>query len=101
MLGNTPASTAAFSLDAPRAIASQNRTRCSLRPAGGCPPQRVPAAAARSKARFLLGIATPQVERCDNQLNPPHHRRLVRRSTPTVLSTANVKRRQNHHRQRV
>src|SRR5438270_12877315 len=71
MLGNTPASIAAFSLDAPRAIASQNRTRCSLRPAGGCPPQRVPAAAARSKARFLLGIATPQVERCDNQLNPP------------------------------
>src|SRR6266568_2933784 len=60
MLGRTPASTAAFSLDAPRAIASQNLTRCSLRPAGGCPPQRVPAAAARSKARFLLGIATPQ-----------------------------------------
>ena len=60
MLGNTPASTAAFSLDAPRAIASQNRTRCSRRPAGGCPPQRVPAAAARLHARFLLGIATPQ-----------------------------------------
>jgi len=59
MLGNTPASTAAFSLDAPRAIASQNRTRCSRRPAGGCPPQRVPAAAARLHARFLLGIATP------------------------------------------
>ena len=60
MLGRTPASTAAFSLDAPRAIASQNRTRCSRRPAGGCPPQRVPAAAARLHARFLLGIATPQ-----------------------------------------
>ena len=59
MLGNTPASTAAFSLDTPRAIASQNRTRCSRRPAGGCPPQRVPAAAARLHARFLLAIATP------------------------------------------
>src|SRR5271156_3632455 len=60
MLGRTPASVAAFSLDAPRAIASQNLTRCSLRPAGGRPRPRVPAAAARSMARLLLGIATPQ-----------------------------------------
>jgi hypothetical protein len=60
MLGNTPASVAASLLDAPRAIAVQNRTRCSRRPAGGRPPERVPAAAARSRARFLLGIATPQ-----------------------------------------
>src|SRR5436305_6417275 len=60
MLGRTPASTAAFSLDAPRAIASQNRTRCSLRPAGGCPPQRVPAAAARFHARLFLAMTTPQ-----------------------------------------
>ena len=81
MLGNTPASTAAFSLDAPRAIASQNRTRCSRRPADGCPPQRVPAAAARFHARFLLGITTPNVRRCDNQLNPPHHRRVIRSTT--------------------
>src|SRR6188472_832634 len=73
MLGKTPASTAAFSLDAPRAIASQKRTRCSLRPAGGRPTPRLPAAVARSKARFLLGIATRllNVRRCDNQLNPP------------------------------
>src|SRR6202162_1349057 len=60
MLGKTAASAAASTLDAPRAIASQNRTRCSRRPAGGCPPDRVPAAAARSKAGLLLGIATPQ-----------------------------------------
>jgi len=60
MLGRTPASTAAFSLDAPRAIASQNLTRCSLRPAGGRPRPRLPAEAARSKARFLLPMATPQ-----------------------------------------
>src|SRR5436309_15914634 len=60
MLANTPASTAAFSLDAPRAIAAQNRTRCSLRPAGGCPPQRVPAAAARLHARLFLAMTTPQ-----------------------------------------
>src|SRR4051812_19258436 len=60
MLGKTPASTAAFSLDAPRAIASQNLTRCSRRPAGGRPLPRVPAAAARSHAPFFLGNATPQ-----------------------------------------
>jgi hypothetical protein len=60
MLGNTHASIAAFSLDTPRAIACQNRTRCSLRPAGGCPGQRVPAAAARSRARFFLAMTTPQ-----------------------------------------
>src|ERR1039458_2031036 len=59
MLGRTPAPTAAFSLDAPRAIASQNLTRCSLRPAGGRPRPRLPAAVARSMARLLLGIATP------------------------------------------
>src|SRR5690242_17088787 len=74
MLGNTPASTAAFSLDAPRAIASQNRTRCSRRPAGGCPPQRVPAAAARLHARFLLGIATP-------------HRQALRQPVESTPST--------------
>src|SRR6188472_3798206 len=60
MLGKTPASVAASKLDAPRAIAVQNRTRCSRRPAGGRPMPRAPAAAARSKAGFLLGIATPQ-----------------------------------------
>jgi hypothetical protein len=38
MLGKTPASTAAFSLDAPRAIASQKRTRCSLRQQADVPP---------------------------------------------------------------
>src|SRR5664280_819658 len=70
MLGNTPASTAAFSLDAPRAIACQNLTRCSLRPAGGCPPQRVPAAAARSKARFLLGMTTPQRQALRQPVEP-------------------------------
>ena len=64
-------------LDAPRAIASQNRTRCSRRPAGGCPPQRAPAAAARLHARFLLSIATPQLRRCDNQLNPPSGRAAI------------------------
>src|SRR5438270_7929733 len=67
MLGRTPASTAAFSLDAPRAIASQNLTRCSLRPAGGRPRPRLPAAVARTKAPFLLGIATPQRQ----ALRPP------------------------------
>ena len=60
MLGRTPASTAARSLDAPRAIASQNRTTCSRRPAGGRPLPRFPAAAARLRAGLLLGIATPQ-----------------------------------------
>src|ERR1017187_1003844 len=67
MLGRTPAPTAAFSLDAPRAIASQNLTRCSLRPAGGRPRPRLPAAVARSMARLLLGIATPQRQ----ALRPP------------------------------
>src|SRR5438309_2881421 len=84
MLGNTPASTAAFSLEAPRAIASQNRTRCSLRPAGGCPPQRVPAAAARFHARLFLAMTTPQRQALrqpiestptspgHTELDPPH-----------------------------
>ena len=49
----------ASTVDAPRAIASQNRTRCSRRPAGGRPLPRAPAAVARTNAAFLLGIATP------------------------------------------
>src|ERR1035437_8713085 len=77
MLGRTPASTAAFSLDAPRAIASQNLTRCSLRPAGGRPRPRLPAAVARSKARFFLPMATPQRQALrqpvESTLFPPGH----------------------------
>ena len=96
MLGNTPASVAASTLDAPRAIASQNRTRCSLRPAGGRPTPRVPAAAARSRARLLLGIATPQLERCDDRLNSPHHRRVISRPTMTIRPVHLIERGEVH-----
>src|SRR4051794_27061273 len=101
MLGSTPASTAASALDAPRAIAVQNQTRCSRRPAGGRPMPRVPAAAARSRAEFLLGIATPQVKRCDDQLNPPHHRRVIRRPAAPVDAISGIERVEVHLRDRV
>jgi hypothetical protein len=57
---DTPASTAASSLDSPRAIAAQNRWRCSLRPTGGRPGDRIAGRPARSDRRRLLApIATP------------------------------------------
>src|SRR5437763_12755639 len=58
--GDTPAATAASTLDNPRAIAAQNRTRCSRRPAGGRPGDRNGGRPARSDFRRLgTPIATP------------------------------------------
>src|SRR5215218_10114467 len=57
--GETPASTPAASLRAPRAIAAQNRWRCSRRPTGGLPGDRIAGRPARSDARRFLPIATP------------------------------------------
>lgn len=45
---DTPASAAASTLDSPRAIAAQNRTRCSLRLAGGRPGERITGRPVRS-----------------------------------------------------
>jgi putative transposase len=57
--GETPASTPAASLRAPRAIAAQNRWRCSRRPTGGRPGDRIAGRPARADARRFLPIATP------------------------------------------
>src|SRR5688572_7879561 len=58
--GEMPASAAASSLDTPRAIAAQNRWRCSRRATIGRPGERIGARSARSARRFLLAaIATP------------------------------------------
>src|SRR3954452_3692174 len=65
--GDTPASTPAASLRAPRAIAAQNRRRCSRRPTDGRPGDRIASRPARSDARFCLPIATPR----DRVLRPP------------------------------
>ena len=67
MLGNTPASTAAFSLDAPRAIASQNRTRCSRRPAGGVHPNAFRLQRHDSTHGFFSASQLLNVRRCDNR----------------------------------
>ena len=48
---DTPASPAASSLDTPRAIAAQNRWRCSRRATGGRPGDRIRGRPARSAAR--------------------------------------------------
>src|SRR6266571_1490463 len=56
---DTPASAAAASLDSPRAIAAQNRTRCSRRPTGGRPGDRIAGRPARADALLLPLIATP------------------------------------------
>jgi putative transposase len=56
---DTPASSADSSLDSPRAIAAQNRRRCSSLPAGGRPGERIAGRPARSAARLFLSIATP------------------------------------------
>ena len=58
--GETPASTPAASLVAPRAILSQNRTRCSLRQPGGRPGERITGRPVTPDAHpFGLPIATP------------------------------------------
>ena len=58
--GDTPAATPAFSLDNPPAIPSQNRSRCSRRPTGGRPGDRIAGRNARSARRtFLASIVTP------------------------------------------
>src|SRR5215210_1867315 len=56
---DTPASAAAASLDSPRAIAAQNRTRCSRRPTGGRPGDRIAGRPVRADALLLPLIATP------------------------------------------
>jgi len=56
---DTPASAAASSLDTPRAIAAQNRCRCSRRPIGGRPGDPITGRPARSQACTFLPIATP------------------------------------------
>src|SRR5450755_5003554 len=57
---DTPASAAASTLVAPRAIAAQNSTRCSRRPAGGRPGDLITGRPVNSDAQpFGLPIATP------------------------------------------
>jgi hypothetical protein len=60
--GDTPASTAASSLDKPAAIDAQNRRRSSRRAALGRPGERVTARSARSDRRFRAPITTPSFE---------------------------------------
>jgi hypothetical protein len=59
--GDTPASTAASSLDRPAAIDAQNRRRSSRRATPGPPGERVTARSARSDRRFRVPIATPSL----------------------------------------
>jgi hypothetical protein len=70
---DTPAISAASSLEHPRAIASQNgrrRDRCNT---GGRPGDRIFARPARSDRRFLVTITTLLIVRCCNdRLNPPN-----------------------------
>jgi hypothetical protein len=103
MLGRTRASTAARSLDAPRAIASQNRTRCSRRPASGRPLPRFPAAAARFRLEqgFFWASQLFNVERCDDRLNSPHHRWFIRRRAVTIRPINAIERAQIQLRHRV
>ena len=57
---DTPAASAASSLDNPQAIASQNRRWCSRRPAVGRPGDRIGGRLARyDRRRFGVPIATP------------------------------------------
>jgi hypothetical protein len=49
----------ASSLDSPRAIAIQKHCRCSRRPAGGRPGERIGSRPARPDPDFLVLIATP------------------------------------------
>jgi hypothetical protein len=60
--GDTPAPTAASSLDWPAAIAAQNRSRCSRRATPGRPGDRNTLRNARSERRFRGFIATPSVK---------------------------------------
>ena len=72
--GDTPAATADFSLDSPRATSSQNLCRCSRRPTVGRPGEHIGGRKARSdRRRLLAAIATPPLflRCCDDLLNPP------------------------------
>src|SRR5712691_9430982 len=60
--GDTPAPTAASSLERPAAIAAQNRRRSSRRPTEGRPGDRNLARPARSERRLRVIIATPSAE---------------------------------------
>ena len=76
--GDTPAATAASSLDRHRATSSQNLCRCSRRPTGGRPGERIRRRRARSAPRRLIAaIATPPLSSrcCDDRLNSPNTRR--------------------------
>jgi hypothetical protein len=57
--GDTPAPTAASSLERPAAIAAQNRRRSSYRPTEGRPGERSLARPAPSERRLRVVIATP------------------------------------------
>lgn len=57
--GDTPAPTAASSLERPAAIADQNRRRSSYRPTDGRPGECNLARPARSEHRLRVVIATP------------------------------------------
>jgi putative transposase len=60
--GDTPALTAASSLDRPAAIAAQNRRRSSRRATGGRPGERNTPRPDRSERRLRVLIATPSAE---------------------------------------
>src|SRR3954452_3683189 len=64
---DTPACTAASSLDSPRAIAAQNLCRCFNLPTGGRPGERIDGLPAQSAARRFSPIATP----LDQELRRP------------------------------
>jgi putative transposase len=75
---DTPAWAAASSLDSPRAIAAQNRWRCSFRPAGGRPGDRIADRPARSDRRLLLApIATPLARALQRPLESAQYTALI------------------------
>jgi transposase InsO family protein len=79
--GDTPASTAAVSLDWPDAIAAQKRRRCSPRATPGRPGDRCNTARnARSERRFPVLIATSSAK-------------VLRRPSDTTLAAAQAYRR--------
>jgi len=73
--GDTPASTAASSLDRPAAIADQNTRRCSRRPTGGRPGERRASRTDLAERRFFFVIATSCI-------------RLLRRPVESALDAA-------------
>src|SRR4051794_22804414 len=86
--GDTPAPTAASSLEHPAAMAAQNRWRSSRRATEGRPSEGKAPRPDRSERRFRMAIATSSLKVLRRPLEPGQHRFAFARNGPATASAA-------------